>query len=369
MKKKFLFLIMVVTMSGALLSGCGEKKSLRPSSSSLSSSDSASTGEEYPAETSPSEESLAASFGTVSYTDLRNDSEYLEKIKTFQAHFLNYSALCINYPVYRVSDGFSEQTKVNLIGYAVGDAGTEGVKGDHQAEKGMYISPMDVEKLSQLFFNSSIDQSKIKTIEKLGYESVYDETQPGEKALMDENGGIYVCVGDWGLSYPVSENVDIDIKEGVIYVSNLLSLHEEDCETGVDKKLYDIGIYHLTLNYDLSNPDKFWIKDYSIEYLETPAPKKSEFDVDMIAELIADYYNDTYEPAGTYVVFSNEAVDNGNTVDFIVRYQMSDKEEEDRIENGLMPVANVYTDTITVNKSDFSAYNENGEEIVLNFFM
>lgn len=101
---------------------------------------------------------------------------------------------------------------------------------------------------------------------------------------------------------------------------------------------------------------------------EEPAEEEAvDFDVDKVMASIVDYFtaNASEDNKGEYTVFDTENVDNGDTIDFIVRYCPSDEEEDEMIENGSGPVANVYVATVTVTKATMEAVDESGNKIAL----
>ena len=68
-----------------------------------------------------------------------------------------------------------------------------------------------------------------------------------------------------------------------------------------------------------------------------------------ICELIVDHYTREFQPDGEYVIFPEFDSEFGNdTYTTILRYQMSDAEQEERIARGAMPMANVYASQIIV---------------------
>lgn len=92
-----------------------------------------------------------------------------------------------------------------------------------------------------------------------------------------------------------------------------------------------------------------------------------ELTPDEIAESIVEYYTLKYQPEGDYVIFDNENVEDDEKIDFILRYQPSDAEEEQMIADGTGPVANVYVVTVTYYKGDMKAVEETGTVITLDF--
>ena len=364
MKRKFILLLLTASLVVMSLTGCEEKKNIRHSSSeSKSSSESSSEKEDSGYLETESSSSISDS--------LKQDPKYKEEIEKFSRQFIEYPALCMLYPESTKQDSFSDQTKINLIGLTVGEHGYDDVKVEYDGKYGPYFKPADVEKMALLFFNETIDPARVNTIESYGYKSIYAE-EVVERALMDNNGGIYVELGDWGLAGPHTENVEISfVEDGLIYTSNYIAIYEEDYEgTGEWLKAYDLGEYHLTIRYDLDNPYKYWITDFSYKRYELPTSgpflhNPNTIDIDELCDKIARYYNEKYWPDGTYVVFSEEVVENGDNLEFIVRYQMSDEEQEERIANGDIPLANVYTATVYVNKKTKEAVNEFGDNITL----
>lgn len=91
---------------------------------------------------------------------------------------------------------------------------------------------------------------------------------------------------------------------------------------------------------------------------EAPAAEFSE--VDVMAKIV-DYYTKSYPQDGDYVIYDNENTDNGDTMDFIVRYCMSDAEAQELIDNDGTPEANIYITMVTVNKSTLEATDESGD--------
>lgn len=74
----------------------------------------------------------------------------------------------------------------------------------------------------------------------------------------------------------------------------------------------------------------------------------SSNDLETIQQVIAEYYNNLYEGDGTYNVFKE--FESKTEYELIVRYAMSDQEAEQYLKRGTFPMANIYADTIYVNK-------------------
>lgn len=100
---------------------------------------------------------------------------------------------------------------------------------------------------------------------------------------------------------------------------------------------------------------------------ETEQNAAAEFDVNSVMTQIVDYFQAMLEEGSEsqYVIFDNENVDNGETIDFIVRYQPSDEEEDKMIADGKGPLANIYVTKVTVTKASLEAKDEFGTVIPL----
>ena len=71
---------------------------------------------------------------------------------------------------------------------------------------------------------------------------------------------------------------------------------------------------------------------------------------DMIQPIV-DHYMELWKPEGNYVIFESEIMNEGNVYAFFLRYQMSEAEEQSKIDRGLMPLPNVLVGVVTVDTS------------------
>ena len=87
----------------------------------------------------------------------------------------------------------------------------------------------------------------------------------------------------------------------------------------------------------------------------------TSYDVETIRNKIIEYYTNTCNPAGTYVIFDIDETNTETEYKTILRYQMSEEEEQERIDNGLDPLPNVYACSVTLNKLTGEVTSDTGE--------
>ena len=64
-----------------------------------------------------------------------------------------------------------------------------------------------------------------------------------------------------------------------------------------------------------------------------------------------NYYSDISSGNGSYEIFDSETKQDDVNYYFILRYQMSEEEVQNKIKNGGEPAPNIFSDKITANKS------------------
>ena len=85
---------------------------------------------------------------------------------------------------------------------------------------------------------------------------------------------------------------------------------------------------------------------------------------DAKARLLA-YYNNLLPDDGNYVIMDSESAVSDKGYTFIVRYQMSDREAQERISRGGFPAANILAGQAVVDKYTGIASLDSGEEVDL----
>lgn len=298
--------------------------------------------------------------------ELSNDEDYIETIEDFQNQFMEYGALCMEYEGRYGVGGFDEQTKVEMIAFSEGLYRAKDSEGPCYDYYQPYIKPERVSELAKYFFGEKLDYDELEKGDKDDIELFFDSSD--HRAYVDEDGGIIACIGDWGLMGPKSKKVRVEIEDEFIYVSNKLIMYDYE----ENEEAYELGKYTLVLEYDPEDPDEFWIVDFYFERSENAGLVNITNDTnntdnanidspEYISLKLAEYYNETYKPEGNYVVFDNETIITDEYYIFTVRYQMSDREQEERMADGQMPLANVYVDSVTVDRTTFVCTNEYGE--------
>lgn len=76
-----------------------------------------------------------------------------------------------------------------------------------------------------------------------------------------------------------------------------------------------------------------------------------KYNKELVRDRMVNYYNKEWQPRGRYVSFDMDDYEDDYYYEFVLRYQMSDEEAEERIEAGGFPSANTYVATIWVEKS------------------
>lgn len=358
MKKKLLMLSLAVCLGISTLTACSESSNKDKDEPNKKERDKDANESD---EVISSDEDIPVANVDDIIEELKADSKYNDNLTSFQDQFLEYAALCMVYEGSYGNGGFNEQTKVEMIGFSEGMYrvdDSEGVCYDYGLP---YIKPDRVDELANRYFGKSLDLSILELEDVNNVDLFFDNEHM--RAYADADGGIIVNVGDWGISGPVSKNVDINIDANAITIANTIDMYDFE----YDKVAYEIGTYTLVLSYDLENPYNYYITDFYFEKSDD-VPSYGEDDendtsTESIAIRIAEYYNRTYQPEGEYVVFDEETADMGDCYVFIVRYQMSDEEQEERMANGDIPLANVYADSVTVDKVTLVGTNDYGAEV------
>lgn len=130
------------------------------------------------------------------------------------------------------------------------------------------------------------------------------------------------------------------------------------CIVGKVYSLVGADYYSQILN--LEDFELYENYDQLLEVDQTPSPQSasentsqtevgntSQFkdynndDLEQIAQLIAQHYNDLWQPEGTYTCFGSEAMLQNDTYLFFLRYSRSDREVEEIMQAGGFPSANV----------------------------
>jgi len=89
---------------------------------------------------------------------------------------------------------------------------------------------------------------------------------------------------------------------------------------------------------------------------------KQNISIGEMKQLIISYYKNMYNSRGDYVSFDDEIDDTSEKITFTIRYQMSDEEAQELIENGGFPSANTLVSMVTVDKGTGQAVDDIGNE-------
>lgn len=292
-------------------------------------------------------------------SDIIDSDEYQEFLNRYAMQFRQYSALCMEYPGAYAAGGFNDQTKCEMIGYSecMYDAiDSEGAKYTEDYA-GSYIESDRVQELSQEFFNSQFDAGKALQFEDIGLDGIRES---GQHAAIDRDGNIYVNDGDWGTIGPDVTGWKTEFDGRKIIVTCTIDM--VDYEGAEPITAYELGDYTLTLEYDKADPYTVWVENYELN----PAPLTLLTEEEAMAGVIK-YYTDLNKPDGDYVIFDNETEDHNMYWQMTVRYQMSEEEEEERIKNGDIPLANVYVITVDVSKKSGICMDEYGERFKIEY--
>ena len=102
---------------------------------------------------------------------------------------------------------------------------------------------------------------------------------------------------------------------------------------------------------------------FSSPITETAGP----FDYDTATQIILDYYNQLHTDDGNYIIVDEETLEYDDRYVVTIRYQMSDKEVEERLRKGLHVEPNTLTSMITIEKETGRIYGDSiyGESIVI----
>lgn len=117
----------------------------------------------------------------------------------------------------------------------------------------------------------------------------------------------------------------------------------------------DSFCYYFTIDgYCLVNtttPDGFTVDANGIWNVDGIIQRKDDISQEEFIVAIVDYYSNTSSGNGTYMIFDSETKRDEVNYYFILRYQMSEEEAQNKIRNGGDLAANIYVDEITANKS------------------
>ncbi|MBO5610913.1 MAG: YARHG domain-containing protein [Eubacterium sp.] len=87
----------------------------------------------------------------------------------------------------------------------------------------------------------------------------------------------------------------------------------------------------------------------------------SAYDVETIRNKIIEHYTVSWAPEGEYEIFDTEETNSDTEYTGVMRYQMSDAEQQERIDGGGIPLANVYVCKVTVNKLTGEVTTDTGD--------
>lgn len=118
---------------------------------------------------------------------------------------------------------------------------------------------------------------------------------------------------------------------------------------------YDIG-----LSADLEN--WYYINDLclTLEMSFMELYELNDYNIEQVRQQIVAHYTDLWQSPGTYVSFDRDDKNQDNVYTFVLRYQMSDEEVEERFAEGKTVAANIYTEAIYVDLQTGEVTDEYG---------
>lgn len=130
----------------------------------------------------------------------------------------------------------------------------------------------------------------------------------------------------------------------------------------VVKVTYNVGGYMIlgqyeyfkasyVLRYDHTLENEFYIDSMSLENVYKGDDYVYEQDavyLEIMRKNVVDHYTEIWKPEGKYVSFEYDDVADWGSVSFTLRYQMTEREAEEKIANGGFPAANIYVTTVDI---------------------
>lgn len=180
--------------------------------------------------------------------------EYSEEaIEEYSCQFLQYSALCMEYPETFCGEYLDENMMIYAIAYTEALGATSDTMGvDYDPDNGLPVIPKDrFEELSQRFFGLSVNVDMLPMI---------DEADPFESHVSrDEVGNVYVAVGDWGTVGPMVDDVEITVEDELTtaVVTVMMFDYEENQVADI------LGTYTLKLK---ASEEEYCIIDYTFDF-------------------------------------------------------------------------------------------------------
>ena len=142
-------------------------------------------------------------------------------------------------------------------------------------------------------------------------------------------------------------------------VDVIVTLHDSG---SVDQIIMEFGASMEYMGYDATATYQIRYS-FSSPITETAGP----FDYDTATQIILDYYNQLHTDDGNYIIVDEETLEYDDRYVVTIRYQMSDKEVEERLSKGLHVEPNTLTSMITIEKETGRIYGDSiyGESIVI----
>lgn len=187
-------------------------------------------------------------------------SDVMPAITELTGNFYTWAG--IHMGEYVAESEFDDYLKGDLIAFAVSTGGLEAYPYVpwEQDSAYAYITPEQVQELSQLFFGTSLDTTALPRV------MVLQEA----RFAADAAGGIIVSVGDWGLSMPMGESYFTMEEDGTVVAEYIYDMWEFDFMLSdncyVDRCAYSqIGTVTYTCTPMEESPLGYVITDVSLE--------------------------------------------------------------------------------------------------------
>lgn len=173
--------------------------------------------------------------------------------------------------------------------------------------------------------------------------------------LLTEDAGILSTFHTW-----INGEEDKEWFNSVLEITNNLKISIEDFIPDWENfKKSDIDYD----NFVTGKYDKEESATYDISTSEKNCDSAPKVDYEMAKDIILKYYNNLREDDGVYIISEYETIENEDNYLIVVRYQMSDKEAEEKISQGGFPAANILVDTLTFDKITGSIFMSSGKKI------
>lgn len=197
------------------------------------------------------------------------------------------------------------------------------------SQNGYFVSEEVISDIMKIYFGKSVDLKQVSNTD----------------IITVQEDGVSFIWGDVGM-YTESRIISIDEAGKSMYRVSV----EYYIKIGEQGSVYEYATVVYEFSYN-NEAEDYYISDFNFNYCypgDDYVNEEEQTKKEKIRDRVVEHYTALWKPSGKYISFDMDDSQEGNVYKFVLRYQMTKKEADERIEKGLMVALNKYITAVWV---------------------